>query len=159
MVITDNTILKRSPIMSVPVVRLGGNGVVLSFNLKSGDLGWIKANDRDISLFKQSFKESIPDTARFHSFSDAVFIPDNMAGVTINSSHTGDAVLQTSDGTSCVTAFMTANCVIECDSTTKAFSVPRMTTAQRNAISVHRDMIVYVIDSSPPKFTDGTGWS
>ena len=59
---------------------------------------------------------------------------------------------------------MTSNNVIELDSTTKAFQICRMTTAQRDAISSPRGgQMVYVTDSSPtPHFsfyTDGIGWS
>lgn len=165
-VTTKNVIIKRAQIMSVPVWRPGGNGVVMSFHLVAGDLGWIKANDRDISLFKQSFKQSVPNTERMHSFSDAVFIPDKMNGVTINPNHSGDAVIQTTDGSSCV-ALMTSNCVMDCDSTAKAFKLPVMTIEQRDAIpSPKGGMMVYIHDVHPGHavekfsfYTAGVGWS
>ncbi|OWK42477.1 hypothetical protein [Fimbriiglobus ruber] len=50
----------------------------------TGDTGWIKANDRDISLFKQTTAASSPNTARLHDFADAMFFPDTLLnGVTI----------------------------------------------------------------------------
>lgn len=95
---TDNRQVGRAQVASVPVMQFGGDGVALSFNLKAGDLGWIKANDRDISLITQGYKDSAPNTLRKHSFQDAVFIPDVMRGLTINAEDQAHAVLQTLDG-------------------------------------------------------------
>jgi len=95
---TDGRQVGRAQIASVPVMQFGGGNVALSFNLKAGDLGWIKANDRDISLILQAYTENAPNTLRKHSFQDAVFIPDVMHGMTIASEDAGNAVLQTLDG-------------------------------------------------------------
>lgn len=95
---TDNRQIGRAQVASVPVMMFGGDGVALSFNLKAGDLGWIKANDRDISLITQGFKDSAPNTLRKHSFQDAVFIPDVMHGLTAAAEDQTHAVLQTLDG-------------------------------------------------------------
>lgn len=71
----------------------------MRFPLRTGDLGWIKANDRDISLFKSTYANSAPNTQRKHSFEDAVFIPDTMLrGFTIAEEDTENAVLQNEDG-------------------------------------------------------------
>lgn len=92
--------VKRGQVFSVPVLQLGGGGFVLSFPINSGDLGWLKANDRDISLFMQSFKDSDPNTQRKHSFSDAMFIPDTMfKSVVIDPDDEESVVLQSVDGT------------------------------------------------------------
>lgn len=98
MVLTSGEQLRRAPFASIPVMQFGGGGFVLSFPIKPGNLGWIKANDRDISLFAQSFNESVPNTERLHSFSDAVFIPDVMRGYTIAGEDADNAVLQNLDG-------------------------------------------------------------
>jgi len=90
--------ITRAQIASVPVMQFGGAGVALSFNLMPGDLGWIKANDRDVSLVLQAYRDSAPNTLRKHSFQDAVFIPDVMHGVMIQGEDEGNAVLQTLDG-------------------------------------------------------------
>ena len=153
----------RAQIAAVPVRMFGGNGTVLSSNLTAGDLGWIRASDRDISLFRQSWKNAPPNTKRLHSFEDAVFEPDTMHGVTIPSAYTNNMTIQSLDGTSCA-AFNTANNVVDCQSTTKAFKVPSMSTAQRDAIaSPEGGQIVYVNDFTPePKFSfyvTGVGWS
>lgn len=95
---TDNRQIGRAQVASVPVMLFGGDGVALSFNLKAGDLGWIKANDRDISILTQSYRDSAPNTLRKHSFQDAVFIPDVMHGLTLNAEDEENAVLQTLDG-------------------------------------------------------------
>ena len=96
---TDDVQVSRASIASVPVLVLGGGGYVLSFPLKANDLGWIKASDRDISLFLQGYKEAAPNTLRKHSFSDAVFIPDVMRGYTIDAEDDEAVVLQSLDGT------------------------------------------------------------
>jgi phage baseplate assembly protein gpV len=96
---TSNTTLSRATIASLPVYQIGGGGFILNFNLKAGDLGWIQANDRDISLFLQEYKEAGINTLRKHSFSDAVFYPDVMTGYTIASEDAENAVLQNLDGT------------------------------------------------------------
>lgn len=98
MLSTDGVSVPRAQIQGIPVLLLGGGGHMLSFNLKAGDFGWIAANDRDISLFMQSFTATAPNTLRFHSFEDAMFIPDAMRGYTINGEDDENVVLQTLDG-------------------------------------------------------------
>lgn len=98
MLTTDGATIPRAQINGVPVLLLGGGGHMLSFNLKEGDLGWIHASDRDISLFMQSFSNASPNTIRFHSFEDSLFIPDAMRNFTINDEDAENVVLQTLDG-------------------------------------------------------------
>ncbi len=99
MVTTDNQQLQRAQIASVPVLQIGGGNFVFSVPLQTGDLGWIKANDRDISLFKKTYEQSPPNTQRKHKFSDAVFIPDSfMRDVVINEEDEGNLVIQTING-------------------------------------------------------------
>lgn len=100
MVNTSNEQIVRAQIASVPVFQIGGGGFVMSFPIVPGDLGWIKANDRDISLFKAAYAQSAPNTQRKHNFSDAVFIPDSfMRDVVINGEDDGNLVIQSIDGT------------------------------------------------------------
>lgn len=89
----------RNPISQVPVMSLGGGGFHISFPLKKGDLGWILAADRDLSLFLQSLTASIPNTGRKHSFSDSWFIPDVFRKYTINAADSAAMVIQSTDGT------------------------------------------------------------
>lgn len=99
MVTTNNQQVDRAQVASVPVLQLGGGGFVLSFPIKTGDIGWIKANDRDISLFKQSGVNSPPNTQRKHSFEDALFIPDTMLrGITVAPEDQNNVVLQNISG-------------------------------------------------------------
>jgi hypothetical protein len=96
---TNGETMSRASIVSVPVLALSGAGFVLNFPLKTGDLGWIEASDRDISLFVQSLKEAHPNALRIHSFSDGRFIPDAFNQYTINSEDASAAVFQSLDGT------------------------------------------------------------
>jgi phage baseplate assembly protein gpV len=98
-VTTGNQQVSRAQIASVPVLTMGGGNGVLSFNLVPGDLGWIKANDRDISVFLQALAQSPPNTLRLHDFSNGLFIPDKMNQFTLNSEDAENAVFQTHDGT------------------------------------------------------------
>ena len=99
MVDTSGRTMPRAPVEDIQVVDLGGGGFFINFNLNAGDLGWIKASDRDISLFKQSYTQSQPNTRRLHSFSDAVFVPDVMTGYTIAEEDASAMVIQNLAGT------------------------------------------------------------
>lgn len=99
LITTDGSRVSRPQVASLPVLRLGGGGYFLSFPLNPGDLGWIMANDRDISLFLQEYVESPPNTSRIKNFSDALFIPDAMTGYTIDGADEDYPVLSNLDGT------------------------------------------------------------
>ena len=96
---TSGESLSRQPIPNIPVFNIGGGGFIMSFNLNPGDLGWIKASDRDISLFLQNYTEQRPNTLRKHKFSDALFFPDVMTGYSISGEDSGNCVIQNLDGT------------------------------------------------------------
>jgi hypothetical protein len=98
-VTTNGDIVPRAQIASVPVQIDGGGGIFISFPLQPGDLGWIEACDRDISLFLQTYKVTQPNSFRKWSFSDGKFTPSVMKGYTINVQDTGAAVISTLDGT------------------------------------------------------------
>ncbi len=98
MITTSGTQVSRAQIANLPVINIGGGGYILNFPLKEGDLGFVCANDRDISLFLQSYAESPPNTMRVKSFSDGVFIPSVLTGYDV-SGEDGKMVLQNLDGT------------------------------------------------------------
>ncbi len=96
---TDGLKVSRAPVRGVPVLRLGGGGFFLRFPLRTGDFGWIKASDRDISLVLQGQgQEDWPNTARLHSFSDALFIPDTVRDWAIAGEDGAAVVIQSMDG-------------------------------------------------------------
>ena len=96
---TEGASVPRAAVASVPVFSFGCGRFVVNFPLKGGDLGWIKANDRDISLFAQSLKEAKPNTLRKHSFQDGVFFPDAVRTFTIDGEDFDEnMVIQTQDG-------------------------------------------------------------
>lgn len=90
--------LQRDSIEGIPVFQMGAGNLLISFPVEPGDLGWIEANDRDISLFLQSYAQSDPGTFRKHSFSDAVFYPDVMTGFQVAEEDAGAVVIQNRDG-------------------------------------------------------------
>lgn len=89
----------RGEIKGIPVVTSGACNFLISFNIAVGDLGWIETSDRDISLFKQSYDQSKPNTKRMHNFSDARFIPDIMTNFTIDDEDTDSMTIQNRDNT------------------------------------------------------------
>jgi hypothetical protein len=94
----DDTQRKRNQIARVPTFSLGGGGFHISFPLKQGDLGWIIASDRDLSLFKQNLTMQPPNTGRIHDFSDSWFIPDVFRKYTINAEDATYMVIESTDG-------------------------------------------------------------
>lgn len=78
----------------VPVLLIGGGEFFISFHLPVGSFGWLKANDRDISLFLQSHNAESPNTARMHSFEDGLFIPDLMTNYSIDDEDQQAMVIQ-----------------------------------------------------------------
>jgi hypothetical protein len=95
----NTTVTPRALIASVPVFCLGGGGFVINFDLQSGDEGWIKACDRDISEFLETGQNTKPNTFRTHNFSDGVFFPSVIRGVTISPADAGKSVWQNKSGT------------------------------------------------------------
>jgi hypothetical protein len=95
---TNGEQFPRAQINGLPVFMFGGGNHVLTFNLRPGDYGWIKASDRDLSVFLRRYSQSPPSTLRKHSFSDALFFPDAMRGVTMSGEDGAHATLQTLDG-------------------------------------------------------------
>ena len=95
---TEGNLFNRAPYSDIPVLILGGGGFLMSFNLPAGSKGWIKASDRDISIFRQSFMAAPPNTVRMHKFEDAVFIPDVMTGYTIAAEDSQAMVIQSTTG-------------------------------------------------------------
>lgn len=96
---TNGSTTTRAQVAKVPILNAGAGGFVISFPVKAGDFGWIKANDRDISLFLQSNANAAPNTNRLHSFESGVFIPDAMRQWTLAAEDQANAVWQSYDGT------------------------------------------------------------
>jgi hypothetical protein len=97
---TNGVTVQRASIASVPVLALGGGGYTMTFPLKNGDLGWIEASDRDISLFLQSMQQSPPNTFLIHRFSQGHFVPDAFRQYTFDSADDGSSmVIQNYAGT------------------------------------------------------------
>jgi phage baseplate assembly protein gpV len=97
---TGGTTVPRAQVAKVPVLALGGGGFAINFPLQPGDMGWIEASDRDISLFMQSMTEDErPNTARLHSFEDGRFIPDVFRSLDVSDVADDAMTIQSLDGT------------------------------------------------------------
>ena len=102
MLTTDNQTISRAPVANIPVFRFGGGGFFIRAPIKAGDFGWLKANDRDISLiFQRGGLEDRPNTTRLHTFSDAMFFPDTLKGWVIDGKNIDALVIQSMDGSVC----------------------------------------------------------
>lgn len=96
---TSGETVQRAQVAQVPVMALGGGGFVINFPLQPGDLGWIEASDRDISLFMQSMSDDQPpNTLRLHSFEDGRFIPDVFAAYDVSEVADDAMTIQSLDG-------------------------------------------------------------
>lgn len=96
-VTTGEELVDRGQIASVPVMRFGDNNFMISFRIAPGSLGWIKAADRDISLFLRGYSKSPPNDGRVHDFSSGVFMPDAQTGFTIAGDDSDAMVIQNTD--------------------------------------------------------------
>lgn len=95
--------VSRAQVAGIPVYRFGGGGFFMRFPIKPGDFGWLKTNDRDISLvFQRGGLEDWPNTARMHKFSDAMFFPDTFKQWVISGENADKAVWQSMDGQTCI---------------------------------------------------------
>lgn len=89
--------------VNVPVFRFGGGGFFIRMPIKAGDFGWLKANDRDISLVLQrGGQEDWPNTKRTHDFNDSMFFPDSLKGWTVDGANINSMVLQSLNGNSLI---------------------------------------------------------
>lgn len=96
---TDLIRNQRVAIPGIPVLSLGAGNFHINFPVKEGDLGWIYACDRDISLFLQSLTAQPAGLeGASHKFSDAIFIPDTYRNYTINAEDADAMVIQSVDG-------------------------------------------------------------
>lgn len=100
---TSGAKVSRAQVSGIPVYRFGGGGFFMRFPIKAGDFGWIKANDRDISLvFQRGGLEDWPNTTRMNKFSDAMFFPDTFKQWVVSGENADKAVWQTMDGETCI---------------------------------------------------------
>lgn len=100
---TDGSKKARARIENIPVFRYGSGGFFQRFPIKAGDFGWIKANDRDISLVLQrGGQQDWPNTKRRHNFSDAMFFPDTIKDWVVSGDDLEAMTLQSLDGNSVV---------------------------------------------------------
>lgn len=135
---TDGSLNPLMAPAEVPVLTIGGGGMCLTFPIKPGDLGWIKASDRDMSLFLQSYEAEPGNTTRLHCFEDGVFIPDVMKDFVVSDG--AAATLQTIDGTTSVAV--------------KPGSI--VLTAGSTVVSITESGIESNKPIKAPQFTDGT---
>ena len=99
-VTTDGQSIARAQVAAVPVYKISSGGFIINFPVKPGDLGWIKANDRDISSFVSTYAMASPNTQRKHSFKDAMFYPQAAWDlVSISEEDSANLVLQNYAGT------------------------------------------------------------
>ena len=97
---TGGQLSPRETYPKIPVLMLGGGGFIIYFPVKEGDIGYIKAMDRDISLYLQSGGTAKPNINALHSFSSSIFIPQAARNLILSEEDMGNLVLQTLDGIS-----------------------------------------------------------
>lgn len=95
---TDGVTRSRNPVTRISVLSMGGGNFMINFPVAAGDLGWIVAGDRDISLYKEALAEQPPNSSRVRNFADGLFIPDVMRKYTIAAEDSAAMVIQSTDG-------------------------------------------------------------
>lgn len=90
--------VSKEPVINIPVFCMSGGGIIMSFPIREGDKGWLIANDRNISIFKQNLEESAPNDFRKHTFLDAFFLPDKINDINFNQEDDGAFIIQTVSG-------------------------------------------------------------
>ncbi|MGV3346427.1 phage baseplate protein [Enterobacteriaceae bacterium LUAb1] len=70
----DNSIIDSSVIHNIPVWRLQRGNSAIIMNPVPGDIGLIAVCDDDISVARETKKESVPGSKRKHSRSDAIYL-------------------------------------------------------------------------------------
>lgn len=98
LIATNGSTIEKPTISNIPVISLGGGGFNITFPLKNGDLGWIEASSRDISLFMQSKQIDKPNTLRVLDFADSKFIPDVFDNYTLPCGHDDKMIIQSTAG-------------------------------------------------------------
>lgn len=94
----DNVTVPRNSIVNVQVFSFGGGNFHINFPLSEGDLGWIKATDRDLTKFKKELEEAPPGNSITHSFDSSLLLPDVMRRYMIKEEHAEEAVFQSVNG-------------------------------------------------------------
>lgn len=94
----DGNNVDRPELVNINVLSIGGGGFHISFPIKNGDLGWIFAADRDLSVFKQSLAMEKPPTGSVKTFEHGLFIPDVFRKYSVAEEDSGAMVIQATDG-------------------------------------------------------------
>ena len=94
---TSGEFVNRARLTDIPVIVSGGGGYLITFPLRPGDRGWIKASDRDLSLFLQDYQPAPPGSLKIHTFENGVFVPDLMRGFVISEEDENALVIQNTD--------------------------------------------------------------
>jgi hypothetical protein len=113
---TSGEQIPNTQLASIPVMLLGGGGYCISFNLQQGDLGWVIATDRDMSIFLQNYTASAPGVNTIKNFSSSFFIPDQMQkaamsnpGIAISNASGSVKITLGSDGVEITSPLTTIN--------------------------------------------------
>ncbi len=95
---TDNSTLARQSLVKINILSLSAGGFLINFPTQIGDIGWLFAGDRDLSLFKKSLSDAAPNSGRAHQFADGIFIPDAFRKYTIAGEDSSAMVIQNTSG-------------------------------------------------------------
>jgi hypothetical protein len=134
----NNGLHTRNLLSNISVLSMGGGGFHINFPLKKGDLGWIVASDRDISLFKQSLGITPPNSGRLHTFEDGWFVPDVFRQYTIDGADSAAMVIQSTDS---LTRISISNGVVNITAPTSVTVTTPQTTFTGN-VTVNQNLTV-----------------
>lgn len=98
-ILSDGGKQTKKTLNDIPALVLHGGGFVISLPIKTGDIGWICAADRNISIFKQTLKIFAPATEEKHRYKDSFFVPNYINGFTFSNDDENALLISSLDGT------------------------------------------------------------
>lgn len=97
---SEGNITMRGQIQRIPVVQFGGGGAFIKIPVEEGDIGYLIANDRDISRFVATGQSAAPATMRTHDLADSIFFPAMLRGYSLLAGDQTNLTIQTMNGSS-----------------------------------------------------------
>lgn len=149
---TDSTYFSIDANGKVGINRTSG-GAMLDMRAYTAD-----GTSEDIAIFRRNGNQKLFDFSKGSNNAAFMDIYDDNEAIAIRLHTTSSSYmtqsLQIGEGSSAQ-----SNAVLECTSTTKGVLFPRMTTAQKNAISASAGLAVYDTDTNKLSVYNGTSWN
>lgn len=130
-------------LVRVPIGFYKVGGFIMTFPLAIGDEGILLFSDRSLDQWKITGKKGMPDSARTHNVSDAVFIPfPTSEGGAIQNYDTDNLVIGKEDGTVGITINASTNAVNVTSDSSITLTAPIVNVDASNVINLNGNTII-----------------